>query len=329
MEVPLSLQNTENARRTDPSKKCLADFKVEKEIGEGSFSTVYLAREKSREMREVALKVCLKKHIVKNRMVIYVQREKEALAILSMEENKHPGIIGIYCTFQDAESLYFVLSYAKYGDLWNLMRKQPNKRFTVKDAQYYSANLLSALDHIHKHGIIHRDVKTENLLVQEDGRILLSDFGSSKFLKDYETQPPVSDKNQNTEEERPGRARRASFTGTAQFCTPELLEGQRTDPATDIWAFGVVIYNFLTGILPFEDISEYLIFRRVQAVLYDFPEDFPDENAKDLVERVLVKKKEDRLTSEQLMAHKFFESIDFEKLQEMEPPKIFLNLEDS
>ncbi|PIC40991.1 hypothetical protein B9Z55_008565 [Caenorhabditis nigoni] len=316
MEVPLNLKNTENARRAAPNMKCLADFLVEKEIGEGSFSTVYHGREKEGEKREIALKVCLKKLILKNKMVTYIHREKEALALLSREENAHPGVVTLFATFQDAESLYFVLSYAKYGDLVSLIQKQPDSKLKVGDARYYGANLLSALEHIHKLGIIHRDVKADNLLVKHDGRILLTDFGSSKFLKDYE-------KDTNSNEETQPTQRRRSFVGTAFFVTPELLTGSDMSPASDLWSFSVTLYFFLTGNFPFEDISEYLVFKRIQDVLYRFSDDFPDENARDLIEKMLVKEQKDRLTSDQMKHHKFFESMDFENLQEIEPPRIY------
>ncbi|ULT98656.1 hypothetical protein L3Y34_000195 [Caenorhabditis briggsae] len=315
MEVPLNLKNTENARRAAPNMKCLADFVVEKEIGEGSFSTVYHAREKEGEKREIALKVCLKKLILKNKMVTYIHREKEALALLSREENAHPGVVTLFATFQDAESLYFVLSYAKYGDLVSLIQKQPDAKLKVDDARYYAANLLSALEHIHKLGIIHRDVKADNLLVKHDGRILLTDFGSSKFLKDYE-----KDTNSN---ESSVPSRRRSFVGTAFFVTPELLTGSDMSPASDLWSFSVTLYFFLTGNYPFDDLSEYLVFKRIQDVLYRFSDDFPDENARDFIEKVLVKEQKERLTSDQMKRHQFFESMDFENLQEIEPPRIY------
>ncbi|CCD68653.1 non-specific serine/threonine protein kinase [Caenorhabditis elegans] len=320
MEVPENLKNPQNARREGSNMKCLADYSVEKEVGEGSFSTVYLARRKepkNDENPEVALKICLKRLILKNKMVPYIHREKEALALISREENAHPGIVTLYATFQDSESLYFVLEYAKYGDLCTLMQKQPDSKFNVADSRYYAANLLSALEHIHKLGIIHRDVKADNLLVKSDGRIMLTDFGSSKFLSDYQKiqENPV-------EEEQP-TGRRSSFVGTAFFVTPELLTGSEMSPSSDLWAFSVTLYLFLTGIYPFNDMSEYLVFRRIQDILYTFSEDFPDENAKNLIERLLVKEQKSRLTSQEIKEHKFFESIDFEHLEQLEPPRIY------
>lgn len=331
MEVPLNLINTENARRAAPNMKCMADFSVEKEVGEGSFSTVYCAREREGAKREVALKVCLKRLILKNKMVEYIHREKEALAELSKKENSHPSVVILYATFQDSDSLYFVLSYAKYGDLCSLIQKQPNNRLTVNDARYYSASLLDVLVHIHSLGIIHRDIKSENILIKDDGRILLTDFGSAKILRDFkmrETQRNDSNSNEKkrenaeVEEEQP-TGRRRSFVGTAQFVTPELLTAELMSPASDIWSYSVTLYQFLDGKYPFEDVSEYLIFKRIQAVLYQFSDDFPDDNAKDLIEKVLIKEPSERLTSDQLKKHKFYESIDWNKLMEMEPPQIY------
>ncbi|CAI2349152.1 unnamed protein product [Caenorhabditis sp. 36 PRJEB53466] len=316
MDVPLSLSQPQASRQPGSTMRCMADYSVIKEVGEGSFSTVYYAKEKAGDKREVALKVCMKSLIVKKKMVPYIHREKDTLVLLNRTENVHPSIVTLFATFHDAESLYFVLSYAKYGDLVNLVTKQPDSRLTVHDARYYSAILLSALMHIHSLGIIHRDVKPENLLVKEDGRILLSDFGSSKFLKDYE-------RADGEEEEQQPTGRRRSFVGTAHFVTPELLKGQQMGPASDFWSFSVCLFFFLTGKHPFDDPSEYLIFRRVQDILYTFPENF-DKNAKHLIEHVLVTKIEERLTAHELTEHDFFRPIDFTKLQELEPPKIYL-----
>ncbi|KAF1763189.1 hypothetical protein GCK72_011455 [Caenorhabditis remanei] len=323
MEVPLNLIKTENARRAAPNMKCMADFVVEKRGRRGLIQHSYCAREKEGAKREVALKVCLKRLILKNKMVEYIHREKEALAELSKKENSHPGVVILYATFQDSDSLYFVLSYAKYGDLWSLIQKQPNNRLTVNDARYYSASLLDVLVHIHSLGIIHRDIKSENVLIKEDGRILLTDFGSAKILKDF-SQNKNDTNTQEKREERQPTGRRRSFVGTAQFVTPELLTAELMSPASDIWSFAVTLYQFLDGKFPFEDVSEYLIFRRIQAVLYQFSDDFSDENAKDLIERVLIKEPSARLTSDQIKKHKFYESIDWNKLAEIQPPNIYL-----
>ncbi|KAE9414696.1 hypothetical protein Angca_006635 [Angiostrongylus cantonensis] len=257
--------------------KCMADYEVKREIGEGSFSIVYSAVEKAEPHRQVAIKMCFKKQILKEKRVAAIHREKRVLAILSSAEFQHPFIVTLYATFQDMEYLYFVLSYAEYGDLLHIMLKRPEKRFSLDDSRFYAAEVLSALQHIHSLSFVHRDVKPENLLVSASGHIMLSDFGSVKDLsrkEDFAGESTAKSK------------RKSSFVGTAQYVSPEVLEGGLVSPATDLWALGVVIYQFLTGRHLFHDDSEYLIYKRIKKLLYSYPCDFPI-SAKDCVDSLL------------------------------------------
>ncbi|EYC16447.1 hypothetical protein Y032_0033g2668 [Ancylostoma ceylanicum] len=293
--------------------RCLADYEVKREIGEGSFSIVYAAVEKADPHRDVAIKMCFKKQILKEKRVASVHREKCVLARLSTPEYDHPFIVTLYATFQDLEHLYFVLSYAKYGDLLHIMLKRPEKRFNIEDSRFYAAEILSALQHIHSLSYVHRDVKPENCLLAASGHVMLSDFGSVKDL---------SVKEEKQFEEKAGmRIRRCSFVGTAQYVSPEVLEGGPVSSATDLWALGVVIYQFLTGKHAFHDESEYLIYRRIQKLLYSYPPDFPS-SAKDCIDRLLVVKPEERLGSEELRNHEFFSGIDWDNLRNCKPPPI-------
>ncbi|KAL6725837.1 hypothetical protein Aduo_007865 [Ancylostoma duodenale] len=310
--VPSTANSTGGGPDTMRSR-CMADYEVKQEIGEGSFSIVYAAVEKADPHRDVAIKMCFKKQILKEKRVASVHREKCVLARLSTPEYNHPFIVTLYATFQDLEHLYFVLSYAKYGDLLHIMLKRPEKRFNVDDSRFYAAEILSALQHIHSLSYVHRDVKPENCLLAASGHAMLSDFGSVKDL---------SVKEEKQFEEKAGmRIRRCSFVGTAQYVSPEVLEGAPVSDATDLWALGVVIYQFLTGKHAFHDESEYLIYRRIQKLLYSYPPDFPPP-AKDCIDRLLVVKPEDRLGSEELRNHEFFSGIDWDNLRNCKPPPI-------
>ncbi|VDL80234.1 unnamed protein product [Nippostrongylus brasiliensis] len=171
------------------------------------------------------------------------------------------------------------------------MHKKPEKHFNLDDSRFYTAEVLSALQHIHSLSYVHRDVKPENILVAATGHIMISDFGSVKDM------------------------------------SGAVLEGQPVSPATDLWALGVVIYQFLTGRHAFHDESEYLIYKRIQKLLFSYPPEFP-ETAKDLIDRLLVIKPEYRLGTtttggpEALRYHKFFEEIDWDNLALSKPPTI-------
>ncbi|KAG1684817.1 3-phosphoinositide-dependent protein kinase 1 [Nymphon striatum] len=162
-------------------KKTPKDFIFGKVIGEGSFSSVYLAKDINSE-KEFAIKVCQKRHILKEKKQASVMRERKVLFILN--SNPSPYFVKLFYTFQDLERLYFVLTYAKCGEMLPYMKK--GRPLNEPCAQFYAAEILCALEHLHKLGIIHRDLKPENILLNEDMHILVTDFGSAKLVNQEE-----------------------------------------------------------------------------------------------------------------------------------------------
>ncbi|GKT49463.1 putative 3-phosphoinositide-dependent protein kinase 2 [Colletotrichum spaethianum] len=198
-------------------KKGVRDFSFGRVLGEGSYSTVYLATDRQ-TLKEYAIKVLEKKHIIKEKKIKYVNIEKNTLNRLT----EHPGIVRLYYTFQDEASLYYVL------DLCN-----------------------------------------------DDSRA-------------------------------------ASFVGTAEYVSPELLTSKNACKASDLWAFGCIVYQLLAGRPPFKAATEYLTFQKIVNLEYDFPAGFPPA-ARDLVERCLVLDPARRLTVEHIKNHEFFDGQQFGK----------------
>uniref|UniRef100_A0A0N5B0X9 non-specific serine/threonine protein kinase n=1 Tax=Syphacia muris TaxID=451379 RepID=A0A0N5B0X9_9BILA len=295
-----------------PMKKTKADFMFLDEIGSGSFSTVYNVIERSTG-REFAAKVCMKSLIVREKKVQQIYREKEALARLSRPENLHPFVIRIFCTFQDPGSLYIVTTLAKGGELLQKLKKSGT--FSLETTKFYSSEIVVALAHLHKLKIIHRDLKPENILLSEKGHILLSDFGSSKILDYVDTA-----KNQDKL-----LTRRSSFVGTAQYVSPEVLRGEAVEQACDYWALGVIIFQFLTGEFLFNEVSEYLTYKKIVEAHYALPEEFPSE-AGDLIQKFVVVDVKNRLGSTYMggdlnvKAHNFFSGVNFDELVNLAPP---------
>jgi len=299
-------------------KKEEKDFFFGRIIGEGSFSQVYLARDVS-SGKEVAIKVCKKAHIIREKKQDAIMREKQVMLILT-DPNKWstvtPFFVRLFATFHNADSLYFVLSLAKRGDMLKFIKKMAAQEVDV--TQFYAAELVQALEHLHSLKIVHRDLKPENILLSSTMHILLTDFGSAKLMSDNtgvdETDGPVV-------------GRRNSFVGTAQYVSPEILTNSGSTQASDLWALGCILYQMVTGMPPFIAQSEYLIFQKIQALDYSFPEGF-DSHAKDLVTKLLVKDSSERLGVldkvgyPSIKQHSFFNNIEFDSLYCITPPQI-------
>lgn len=281
--------------------------------------------------------MCEKRHILKEKKSEYVKLEKDVLNMLAGA--KH-SFVRLFCTFQDSERLYFVLSYAKNGELLPYINKVGS--FDIECTKFYSAEILRGLEYLHGLGIIHRDLKPENILLDEKMHVLITDFGSAKILDDPETVTTTTTTTMTTtttasdgdpevqQQQQYRRERRGSFVGTAQYVSPELLTDKTASRASDLWALGCIIYQMVAGLPPFRSRSEYMIFQKILKLEYEIPDGF-DELAKSLVSQLLVLEPTQRLGAldehgagyPSIRAHPFFEGVDFETLHEQTPPPIY------
>ncbi|ROV95133.1 hypothetical protein VSDG_05825 [Cytospora chrysosperma] len=307
-------------REVDPSgntvlrsvKKGVRDFSFGKVLGEGSYSTVYLATDRQ-SLKEYAIKVLEKKHIIKEKKIKYVNIEKNTLNRLT----DHPGIVRLYYTFQDETSLYYVLDLCNGGELLGVLKK--TQSFDEECTRFYGAQILDAIEYMHSRGVIHRDLKPENVLLDDNMHVKITDFGTAKLLPDpRDPRPPPTEDAKAAEES----SRAASFVGTAEYVSPELLTDKTAGKASDVWAFGCIIYQLLVGRPPFKGGTEYLTFQKIVGLEYDFPAGFPPA-ARDLVERCLVLDPGMRLTIEHIKNHEFFDGQKFGKgLWRMKAPRL-------
>lgn len=282
----MSADNVTNNR----PKRSDRDFIFGKVIGEGSFSVVYLARD-IHTSKECAIKVCEKQQIIREKKQEYIKREREALNRLS----GIPGFLNLFCTFQDPRNLYFVMTYARKGTLMKLLEKF--KKFNLECAKFYSAEILLAIEHMHSNNIIHRDLKPENILLDENRHILIADFGSSR-LDDVEPKCDSSDEysdKEDTESDpdelkaqmKHSNRKRGSFVGTAQYVSPEILKGKRSAKYSDLWSYGCIIYQMLSGYPPFRGPNDYLIFQKIAKLELSFISGF-NFQAQNLISKLLV-----------------------------------------
>ena len=304
------LSNTDSVRPrapTDPNvppgsrgpKKGVKDFNFGKTLGEGSYSTVLAATDRT-TLKEYAIKVLDKRHIIKEKKVKYVNIERDTLNIL----NDHPGIVRLWYTFQDERSLYFVLDLCAGGELLGVLKKM--QTFNEECARFYSAQILDAVDLMHQRGVIHRDLKPENVLLDNQMHVKITDFGTAKMLERPKGPSNGLPLQQDADDVDANRAK--SFVGTAEYVSPELLTEKNACKASDLWAFGCIIYQLLAGRPPFKASNEYQTFQKIVALNYEFPKGFP-KVAQDLVERLLVLDPAQRLPIEHIKNHEFFDGI--------------------
>ena len=286
-------------------KKGVKDFNFGRTLGEGSYSTVLAATDRQ-NLKEYAIKVLDKRHIIKEKKVKYVNIERDTLNRLT----EHPGIVRLYYTFQDERSLYFVLDLASGGELLGVLKKMGS--FDIECTQFYGAQILDSVAYMHSRGVIHRDLKPENVLLDRSMHTKITDFGTAKILPD----PRSNDDGNNvlpgslTDGAESDRAN--SFVGTAEYVSPELLNRSNACKASDLWAFGCIIYQLLAGRPPFKAANEYLTFQKILNLDYSFPEGFP-ALARDLVERLLVLDPANRLPVEHIKNHEFFAGVQWGK----------------
>ena len=208
------------------------------------------------------------------------RRESLASSEISTKSNRfgvaHPGIIRLHSTFNDQTSLYFVLDLAQNGEILAFIRNFGS--LDLVSARYYAAQLIDTIEFMHDRGVIHRDLKPENILLDEDMRTKITDFGSAKILgKDVDLL---------------AGERKRSFVGSADFVSPEVLRNESAVLASDIWAFGCILYHLLVGKPPFRGATDYLTFQKILKRDMEFPQGF-DEEAKSLIDLVFVSRMSD------------------------------------
>lgn len=282
-----------------PKKMSLDDFPPIRLIGRGSWGKVMLSRERSTGCL-YAVKI-LKKHvIISQNEVSHTLTESRVL-----RTTNHPFLIALKYSFRDKERLCFVMEYAAGGELFYHLSHE--RKFSEDKTRFYGAEIVSALGYLHEHDIIYRDLKLENLLLDRDGHIKIADFGLCK------------DNIRFTDTTK-------TFCGTPEYLSPEVIEDNQYGRAVDWWSLGVLLYEMMCGMLPFNNRTTEMLFQEILIKQVCFPP-ILSEPAKHFLHGLLIKDPNKRLgggpeDAREIMIHPFFRGLNWRDLLEkkIQPP---------
>jgi len=271
----------------------LKDFEIIELLGRGAFGRVFKVKPKDSQDEEYAMKVIDKSIIIQHKTIaIQSKTERDVLVLLD-----HPFIVKLYYCFQTESNLVIIMQLISGGDVYQHLQK--DVRFDEERTKFYAAQTLLGVEYLHTKGVGYRDLKPENLLLDQNGNVLLTDFGLAK---------PKFGAGQKT----------ATLCGTPQYLAPEILEGKGYTNIVDWWAFGVLVYEMMTGVPPFNADNAYGVYKKIKAGEIDFLEDMTGD-AIDLVTRLLEPNLAERLYNpEEIKQHSFFSGIDWRKLSSRE-----------
>ena len=287
----------------------LDDFHLIKVIGKGSFAKVVLVRQKKTE-KLYAMKILKKDHIVKRKQVEHTNTERAVLRF-----TRHPFIVQLHYAFQTSDRLFFVLDYCSGGELFFHLGKAGEFRESV--ARYYTAELVLGLSHLHSKGVIYRDLKPENVLLDADGHVKIADFGLSKVLNDKLLKK--GQQIQRVVDISMEKAQTFSFCGTPEYLAPEILTRSGHGAGVDWWSLGMLLYEMLTGLPPWYTKDRRELFRRIQSAPLVFPSHV-SSRATSIIRAFLERNVKKRLGSkrmnglEGIKSHEFFEGMDWDRL---------------
>ncbi|KAI9216649.1 kinase-like domain-containing protein [Blastocladiella britannica] len=272
------------------------DLVFHKVLGKGNYGKVMLATAKNGPQTEYfAVKVIKKSSLLDEESIEHVLAENRVLQTLS-----HPFLVKLHASFQTPDRLYFVMEYVRGGEIFFHIVKE--RKFAEERVRLYVAEILLALQYLHSKGIVYRDLKLENLLIDDAGHVKITDFG---LCKEGIGQGDTT----------------STFCGTPEYLAPEILEEENYGKSVDWWALGIVTYEMLVGKPPFG--SPESVEKLFQAILHR-PIDYPSTlspNAKALLQALLCRDYKSRLgcgetDGEEIMHHAWFEGIDWDALKD-------------
>lgn len=301
-EASAILQRTRvngNASTASSLQTSISDFLFVKRISSGAFAKVFLA-EKVKTGDIYAIKVTPKEGHKQKNQFRRILTEKDILL-----QNSNPFIVDFYYSIIGEHNLYLVMEYLQGGDLFSLLHHVGC--LNEQNTKTYTVQIIKALEYLHSHGIVHRDLKPDNILIDINGKLKLTDFGLSLY--------GAFDRNIPDDK---------SIVGTPDYLAPEIILCRPHSFSVDYWSLGCVIFELLVGEPPFHRDTESETFAQILSGKIDFS--YFDEDTTpeciDLIKRLLAVEPEKRIGAngiKEIMDHPWFKGIDWENIDSMKP----------
>merc|ERR1712137_1343351 len=266
-----------------------ADFEQIETIGERGYGKVKLVTKKSNG-RIYAMKIIDKSKVKTESCIEHINTEKKVLV------NNNPFLLHLYYSFQTATKLYFVTDFLPGGDLFHHLSRRKGRGFHPQVVRFFTAELVLALEHLHQCGVIYRDLKLENVLLDELGHICLADFGLSKFLLGDEEKAHT-------------------ICGSKGYLAPEIIRGEPYSFEVDWFSLGVMIYGLISTNNPFLSLTFHETCQAILTRTVQYPKDYFSSDLADFVNMMLQRDPKKRFqTASQIKRHPWFKGVRWEKL---------------
>jgi serine/threonine protein kinase len=313
------------------------DFTVVALIGKGGYGEVYLAKWKTEKNRIVVLKRIAKASTIMKNEVESVKRERDIMSKLT----ESPWIAKLLMSFQDNDSLFFAMEYCPGGDF---------RTFLVNcgpcddaEGQFYFAEMVAAVVDLHALGYIHRDLKPGNFVIEHSGHLKLIDFGLSAegvnhhlnsswnslatTMRTQKDTKALNRMSRTVKQKKEAKEKRRSMVGSPNYMAPEVIAGDGYDHAVDYWSLGVILYEMLVGVGPFEGDTPEEIFGNIWHFKENLVRPTAENDGVDLSDQSwsmiqsLLSSRSSRLGSlDEIKQHAFFGDLDWATLRERDPP---------
>ena len=298
-------------------KQTIREYESLKIIGRGAFGEVHVCRE-IKTGKIYAVKKIKKDILLQKNQIIHIRSEQKFMAKV-----KSPWIVDLKASFQEDDYLYLVMEFCQGGDFMNLLIKKDI--LSEDEARFYTAELILAVESIHKLDCIHRDIKPDNILIDKNGHIKLSDFGLAKISENLGQSPILY--NKKNKKNRPTHQKNFSCVGTAYYVAPEVLKKTGYSEDIDWWSVGVIFFEMLVGYAPFcSEETKDVCYKVINWKKFlKIPDDIVlSREAEDLIAK-MINNSNERLGKngvEEIKAHPFFKNVNWNNIRNTKAPFI-------